>query len=561
MTKPTMAKNKPKPLLSATIKPKPTRTAQCLTDLLDNNVRTTTKRKRDEASVAARDHHRRVSSFLCSRSSSRTTTAAAAMTAPRKKPVSNATAIVDIFGSMIQSGPSSSLLRLATKSSTCSKKMKPAADPTKVLTLRPTLSSRADSTHRQQPIATGPSLSSSSQTSMDVVLAKRRKIQPPSRYVTPKIRPPPPSSYSTTSTMAVAAKQHDATLHGKLLVSKEEVAAAATTRIVDGAAADVGTNNKTTTTTTDESFRFGTFAQHLSVSTSSSSSLRRPKRDLMVQLTTMPTKPLLDALPRPHSEMTTMVRPSSSNDHGSMETSLHKAPSVYPPNQSVTRIAALEVMPRLTDASNEKTTAAKTKPKQNFVRLNLRNKSGACRGSTRRSHNKSKHPKSSRRFGTAAPMERDEIIDAAARHSTVEGIDPVDDFIDGTFAPPCAAADTTTKTKMQQRSTTTMHLCKGHQEPCKLLKVKKTGPNKGRQFYVCPCPRFEQCDHFQWADDTQEVWLLCRAQKVFAHVIVAVFVPTGGASSATEEQVNVWLYRSSGSRLHEEYCRSYGART
>lgn len=55
--------------------------------------------------------------------------------------------------------------------------------------------------------------------------------------------------------------------------------------------------------------------------------------------------------------------------------------------------------------------------------------------------------------------------------------------------------------------------CARHQRPCKLVVVKKTGTgNKGRKFYACSMPRGEQCDHFQWADDTVEVSLpTCNA--------------------------------------------------
>lgn len=47
-------------------------------------------------------------------------------------------------------------------------------------------------------------------------------------------------------------------------------------------------------------------------------------------------------------------------------------------------------------------------------------------------------------------------------------------------------------------------LCKGHQEPCVLRTVKKLGPNKGKQFYVCARPeghsynKEARCDYFQW---------------------------------------------------------------
>jgi len=47
--------------------------------------------------------------------------------------------------------------------------------------------------------------------------------------------------------------------------------------------------------------------------------------------------------------------------------------------------------------------------------------------------------------------------------------------------------------------------CKGHEEPCLLRKVKKSGPNKDREFWVCSHPVGSKsdpqarCDHFQWA--------------------------------------------------------------
>ncbi|XP_060081364.1 DNA-(apurinic or apyrimidinic site) endonuclease 2-like isoform X1 [Ylistrum balloti] len=53
----------------------------------------------------------------------------------------------------------------------------------------------------------------------------------------------------------------------------------------------------------------------------------------------------------------------------------------------------------------------------------------------------------------------------------------------------------------------TAPLCKGHKEPCLLRTVKKEGPNKGKQFFVC-C-RAEglssnpeaRCDFFKWVDN------------------------------------------------------------
>ena len=46
--------------------------------------------------------------------------------------------------------------------------------------------------------------------------------------------------------------------------------------------------------------------------------------------------------------------------------------------------------------------------------------------------------------------------------------------------------------------------CRGHKEPCVLRTVKKDGPNKGRQFWVCARPeghrtnRAARCEHFEW---------------------------------------------------------------
>ena len=49
-------------------------------------------------------------------------------------------------------------------------------------------------------------------------------------------------------------------------------------------------------------------------------------------------------------------------------------------------------------------------------------------------------------------------------------------------------------------------LCEGHREPCVRRKVKKDGPNFGKEFFVCARPAGSKdntaarCDHFQWAE-------------------------------------------------------------
>jgi len=50
-------------------------------------------------------------------------------------------------------------------------------------------------------------------------------------------------------------------------------------------------------------------------------------------------------------------------------------------------------------------------------------------------------------------------------------------------------------------------LCFGHQEPTRVVVVKKTGPNKGRQFFSCCRPREDQCDFFMYAIHTYAVLL------------------------------------------------------
>lgn len=43
--------------------------------------------------------------------------------------------------------------------------------------------------------------------------------------------------------------------------------------------------------------------------------------------------------------------------------------------------------------------------------------------------------------------------------------------------------------------------CAHHQQPSRLLRVKKSGPNKGRRFYTCSFPRGEECGFFMWVED------------------------------------------------------------
>ena len=42
--------------------------------------------------------------------------------------------------------------------------------------------------------------------------------------------------------------------------------------------------------------------------------------------------------------------------------------------------------------------------------------------------------------------------------------------------------------------------CKGHQKPCVKKTVSKEGPNKLRLFWTCSLPKVKSCGHFSWAD-------------------------------------------------------------
>ncbi len=198
----------------------------------------------------------------------------------------------------------------------------------------------------------------------------------------------------------------------------------------------------------------------------------------------------------------------------------------------------------------------------NFVKLNMRNSAGSCRGarnkkgkrgggryggrgsygrgggSTYSSHQK---PYSG---GNGSDDENASDNDWKNRRkqkggvrlvqNASAGIDPLDDFLDGTYAVAkkkasdskdvnkiqhnssaprdTAAPISTTSAKMtadeKQASQTKARAeqiprCTRHQRQCKLLTVKKSNTgNKGRKFYVCGLPKGEQCDFFQWEDDT-----------------------------------------------------------
>ncbi|XP_029419721.1 protein ZGRF1 isoform X6 [Nannospalax galili] len=46
-----------------------------------------------------------------------------------------------------------------------------------------------------------------------------------------------------------------------------------------------------------------------------------------------------------------------------------------------------------------------------------------------------------------------------------------------------------------------------HNQPTKLVMVKKDGPNKGRLFYTCDRPKGDQCKFFKWLEEATPGWL------------------------------------------------------
>jgi hypothetical protein len=146
----------------------------------------------------------------------------------------------------------------------------------------------------------------------------------------------------------------------------------------------------------------------------------------------------------------------------------------------------------------------------NFVRLNLRNSAGACNGARKKTKKtKWQLQREERQQEWIKKREQNRTPSVGRGNSgpapSQTGVDPLDDFMDGAFREP-SSKKAAAKAAEGGASRDAIPKCPGHQQPCKILTVKKNSTgNKGRQFYACPMPRGEQCNHFQWADDTAEV--------------------------------------------------------
>jgi len=161
----------------------------------------------------------------------------------------------------------------------------------------------------------------------------------------------------------------------------------------------------------------------------------------------------------------------------------------------------------------------------NFVRLNMKNNAGACKGArSLKQHNRMKRRRAEwkQRTNQLGVEENEDDDDEekekkALRRSTTRkrissiqaAIDPLDDFLDGKFH-----TNTKKKAGAAKEVSSNHPICPRHQRPCKLLVVKKNNTgNKGRKFYVCSMPKGDQCDFFQWEEDTVEV-RICIFYKI-----------------------------------------------
>lgn len=232
------------------------------------------------------------------------------------------------------------------------------------------------------------------------------------------------------------------------------------------------------------------------------------------------------------------------------------------------------------DTAGVTTKRRKATNNDNFVKLNLRNSAGSCRGARNKkgkrggsryggrgsngrggSSYNSQKPYS---VGNGSDDENDSDNDWKSRRreksgvrlvqNSSAGIDPLDDYLDGTYkvgqkkqnsdgksssaSKESAESTSSANAKMtadeEQASKTKARAdqiprCTRHQRPCKLLTVKKSNTgNKGRKFYVCGLPKGEQCDFFQWEDDTvhsiQKALLQSSSTSGFVARQVAAYV-------------------------------------
>ena len=205
--------------------------------------------------------------------------------------------------------------------------------------------------------------------------------------------------------------------------------------------------------------------------------------------------------------------------------------------------------------------------KGNFVRANskgggsskLINK-GAGRG-----RNKGRHSdrRAIRKDGTVGRGgERDDGSVGRKMYGRVErsGVDVMDDYLDGKFQHDDSKAGKGKRDdKVIKFKDDGCVRCSRHNRKAKLCRVKKAGINKGKGFYVCPLPRGEGCDFFQWEMDTgvgikgvlkeggtREGWVKRKVRewkKRFGGMTIRELKDTYGAEGKRKEEIVKGLCR------------------
>lgn len=211
-----------------------------------------------------------------------------------------------------------------------------------------------------------------------------------------------------------------------------------------------------------------------------------------------------DTLERLSTAASNTGRSTLTNDVGTDEGITRKPPPAYQRHSSI--------------VTADKDSSKKPANNDNFVRLNMRNSAGSCRGARNKAKKPKRYSKQDYAYGQKDNNEKegnhDDYKESKQRSqqsgghfyaSKMTGLDPLDDYVDGIFH-----HKSPTPKAGKQKPTIPVPNCARHQLPCKIAVVKKnTTGNKGRKFYACSMPRGEQCNHFQWADDTLEA---ARAQ-------------------------------------------------
>lgn len=156
-----------------------------------------------------------------------------------------------------------------------------------------------------------------------------------------------------------------------------------------------------------------------------------------------------------------------------------------------------------TDATNNNNKQQKVRPpttaiNDNFVPLNLKNTAGSCRGAAKKQKFKDKKKKMQEQLSNSIDNRKHSMRYRTLAHANV---DPLNDYLDGTFHKHIVQCKGSTTTNTRSQSCSYPH-CIRHNRRCKLHTVKKSGPNRGRKFYTCSLPRGEQCDYFVWQEDT-----------------------------------------------------------